>query len=161
MALNAQIALSLVSHETSSQDISSEMRVTPASYGVMLTTGTGANQAQVAWSGSYSWDEGTTVPYFLQGLSDNRGTLTMSSLKVFYIKNKGTAPLLVNTSNFAEGPIRSSGKIEIQGGGIVAMVAPTAAGWPTGASSSIAIDRQSSAASANFDILLIGEGAIS
>ena len=48
MALNSQINISLIAHETSSGDLSQTIRVTPASYAAALTTGTGANQAQVA-----------------------------------------------------------------------------------------------------------------
>ena len=52
MALNAQIALSILAHETSIGDLSRTLRATPANYALSLTDGTGANQAQVVWSDS-------------------------------------------------------------------------------------------------------------
>jgi hypothetical protein len=137
-----------------------QMRVTPASYAASLADGTGANQAQIAWSDSYSWDDGSTTGYIIAGLADDRGTVSFSSLKVLYIKNNGGDPLLVYSSNFASGPIKNSGRIEVQGGGVAVLVAPTSGGWTASGNSSLVVDRQSGT-NANFDIVLIGEGTIS
>ena len=52
MPLNAQVAVSIVAHETAAGDLSRQMRVTPATYAMLFTDGTGANQAQVVWSDS-------------------------------------------------------------------------------------------------------------
>jgi len=43
MALNAQITLSILAHETSSGDLSRTLRATPANYALSLGDGTGAN----------------------------------------------------------------------------------------------------------------------
>lgn len=162
MALNSQIALSLVSHETSAHDISSEMRVTPVSYGLILTTGSGANQAQAVYSDSYTdWAGSSVVPYLLAGLSDDRGTVAFSALKVIYVRNKGTDPLLISGTNFSSGPFKNSGKIEVHGGGVMLLISPTAGGWGAGASSTILADKQDIGASADFDIMMIGEGTVS
>lgn len=160
MALNAQISVSVVSQETASYGISDETRVTPASYAVLMTDGTAASQAQVAYSDSYSWDDGSTVGYILAGLSDDRGTVSISSLKVLYVKNNGSDPLLVYSSNFTSGPIKNSGRIEIQGGGVAVLVAPTSSGWTVSGNSSLTVDRQSGT-NANFDIVMLGEGTVS
>jgi len=160
MALSAQIALSIIAHETTSGDLSSQMRVTPSTFAMMLADGTGANQAQVAWSDSYAWTDGTSVPYLLYGLPDDRGTLALSALKVLYIKNKGTTPILVNVTSFATAPIQNGGKVEVQGGGAAVFIAPTAGGWAVGGASSMTISRATESSSADFDITFIGEGTI-
>ena len=45
MALNAQIMLSILAHETSAGDMSKTLRATPATYSASLSDGTAAYQA--------------------------------------------------------------------------------------------------------------------
>lgn len=161
MPLSAQVLLSVVAHESSVGDLSSQMRVTPANYAISLTNGSDEGQSQVAWGDSYAWTDGTSVPYLLYGLSDDRGTLTLTALKVFYIRNKGTTPLLVNVTSFSTAPIQNGGRVEVQGGGAAVFVAPTAGGWAVGGASSMTISRATDSSSADFDIAFIGEGTIS
>lgn len=102
MALNAQIAMSLVAHESSSGDISRTIRVTPASFAQAISDG-------VVWSASRTLAGGSET-LNLTSLSDTRdgspATVTMTSVKAVFVKNAGTANL-----TFAGGPFAAGGEV--------------------------------------------------
>jgi hypothetical protein len=162
MALSAQIALSIIAHETTSGDLSSQMRVTPATYALMLSNGTGANQAQVAFSDSTAIQDNYDNGYAFSAIVDDRGTITMTSVKVIYFKNTGSVSLDIGrNSNWSEGPFTAEIGCVVPPGGVVVLAAPTAAGWPTSeAGAGIAIFN-GNGTPGSYDIMLIGEGAIS
>lgn len=179
MPLNAQILLSILAHESSSGDISETLRATPASYSLELSDGTGANQAQVVWSDSVT-QASQNNDIDLQSLSDDRGTVTFTAIKAIYIANTSesvdvivqkytesdTFPQFSNP--WSGGPFQTqnqydSGDVDISfltlpAGGAAAIFAPTAAGYPVTSSSKVL--RIQAAASATYDIIIIGEGTI-
>lgn len=144
MALDAQILLSLLSHESSAGDISRTLRVTPASYSASLGDGTGANQAQVAWSDARTL-AGASESLNTAALSDDRGTVNLSAVKSMYFKNTSTA-LLTATAFGGTYPVRPAG--------VAVMVAPDATGM-TAAGVTVA-----GGAGQTYEIFLIGEGTV-
>lgn len=164
MALDAQILLSILSHESSSGDISRTLRVTPASYSLVLSDGTGANQAQVAWSDSGSIDpEGDVAPN-LAALADDRGTVAFSSIKLIYIRNTGAASInLIGNFDWDTGPqkLPDTSNYEIPPNGVWLATNPSAAGWSVGASNEyLTMSNGNPTTAAAYEILLIGEGTI-
>lgn len=164
MALDAQILLSIVAHETSSGDISRTLRATPASYSLILSNGTGANQAQVVWSDSRTIEADGEDPPNVAGLADDRGTVAFTAVKLIYIRNSGTVPLnLIGNGDWATGPqkLPDTSNYEIPAGGCWLATNPTAAGWSVGASPKyITIQNQSGSTAATYEIVLIGEGTV-
>lgn len=101
MALNAQVTMSLVAHESSAGDLSKTLRVTPASFAATLSDG-------VAWSASKTLS-GSTQNISLSSLPDTRdgspATVTMTAVKAVFVRNSGTANL-----TFAGGPFAAGGE---------------------------------------------------
>ena len=97
MALTAQIALSILAHETSSGDLSRTLRATPANYAIRLTDGTGANQAQVVWSDARTATT-SNDDLTLWNLSDTRDgasvTVAFTQVKLVYVKNTSSTQVL-------------------------------------------------------------------
>lgn len=152
MALNAQLSLSLVAHESSSGDLSSTLRSTPVSYAINLTDGTGENQAQVAWSDARTLS-GSTDSVTPATLSDLRAgataTVTMTAIKAVYVRNTGSGSL-----SFAGGPFPSGGQT-VTAGAVAAQIDPSAGGM---SASGITV---TGATGRSYEILLIGEGSVS
>lgn len=152
MALNAQVNLSLLAHETSSGDLSSTIRVTPASYNAAMVTGTGANQAQVVWSATRTL-AGASQTLNLAALPSVRdgvtATVTITAVKALYVKNTGTASL-----SFAGAPFPSSGQT-VAAGAVAVQCDPSAAGM---SASGVTVTGSAGCA---YDIMLIGEGSVS
>ena len=149
MPLAAQVALSILAHETSSGDLSRTLRATPANYALTLTDGTGANQAQVVWSDSRTL-AGASETLNLTSLADTRDgaavTVTMSAVKSLYARNSGTVTL-----TFAGSPFPAGGQAVAPGGAVV-QCDPTAAGM---AASGLTV---TGSPGGSYDLVLIGEG---
>lgn len=152
MALNSQIAISLVAHESSVEDLSSTLRTTPVSYAAVLTDGTGENQAQVAWSDARTMS-GSTESVNPSSLSDLRSgvtaTVSMTAIKALYVKNTGSGSL-----SFAGGPFPAGGQT-VSAGAVATQIDPSAGGM---SASGITV---AGAAGRSYEILLIGEGSVS
>lgn len=153
MPFNAQVTFSLLAHETSSGDLSRTLRATPASYAVAISDGTGAAQAQLAWSDARTM-AGASETLNLAALADTRDgasvTATITAPKVIYIKNTSGSTALT----FSGGPLSASG-VTIAAGGFCVLADQSAAGMPAG---TITV---TGAASATYEIVILGEGAIS
>lgn len=156
MALDAQILLSILAHESSSEDISRTLRATPASYSLSLGNGTGANQAQVVWSDSGTASTpGTSfstisLPDTLGGVS---ATVQIAAIKCFYVRNKSAGSLTLAFTAWE--PLPSS--VAIRGGGVFILVAPDAAGYqPTGLGQAFSL---TAATSVDYEVVIIGEGS--
>jgi hypothetical protein len=162
MPLSAQVLLSMVAHESSSGDLSRQMRVTPATYAVAFSDGTGANQAQVAFSASATVQDNGDEVYAFSGFADDRGTIAMAALKAVYFKNTGTVELeLGRAGDWYSGPFVAERGVLVPPGGAVALVAPGAAGWSTaGTTAGIAVFNATETAG-SYEIVLIGEGTVS
>jgi hypothetical protein len=167
MALNAQILFSIVAQESSSGDMFNQMRVTPASYAASLADGTGANQAQIAWSDSRVVGASESDDLVLTALSDDRGTVSFSSIKSWYVKNTSQYTLTLGrdqegdalpTSPWTGWVYGYTSGFNISPGGAIAHCSPSASGEPVAAGNRI---RVSAAEGATYDIVLIGEGTIS
>lgn len=163
MPLNAQIALSIIAHESTVGDISRQMRVTPVAYALSLSNGTGANQANLVWSTSADIVGLEDITLCNSGFvfSDDRGTVTFVAVKVVYIKNTGTGNILwMGGSDWPSGPLGASEPgLLIRPGGAVMLAAPDATGWTT-AGSLIQLSNQTNAQQ-TYDVVIIGEGTVS
>ena len=157
MPLNAQISLSIIAHESTAGDISRQMRVTPAIYAAMLTDGTGANQAQVVWSATEAIGEAADYTPVFSSLVDDRGLVTITALKLMYVKNSGTSVLQLSPANWSTGPF--AGSITLPPGSAVTFVCPTASGWATTSNNaSLVIEPPDQAGT--VEVVFIGEGTI-
>lgn len=161
MPLNAQISLSILAHETSSEDLSRTLRATPASYAIAVADGTGANQAQVAWSNSGTVDEGDEVTFTFASLADDRGAVAMTALKVLYVKNTGVVPLQVGPNVQWTSLTNTSANILVPAGGVAIFCAPDASGWSTSQASAGLVVANTTQDAGGYEILLIGEGTVS
>jgi len=164
MALDAQILLSILAHETSSGDIAQTLRATPATYSLGLSNGTGANQAQVVWSDSRTIEaQGDDTPD-VRALTDDRGTVSFSAVKLIYIKNTGSVALnLIGNGDWNTGPqkLPDTSNYEVPAGGVWLATNPTAAGWAaSGTEKYVTIHNQSASTAATYEIILIGEGTV-
>ena len=160
MALDAQILLSILAHESSSEDISRTLRVTPASYSMSLADGTGANQAQVVWSDSRAIAAAGSSTIELKLAVDDRGGVAFSAIKLIYIRNTGSGQLEWSGGTWGDAPIAdvSASPVFIHAGGALIFAAPTAAGHAVpGGEQTIVL---SSTAGTTYDIILIGEGTV-
>ena len=156
MPLNAQISLSIIAHELTSGDISRQIRVTPAIYAAMLTDGTGANQAQVVWSATEAIPEAGGTSFTFSSLVDDRGTVSITALKLMYVRNAGTSVLTLSALDWDLPPF--GGSINLVPGAVVTFVCPTATGWPTTSSgANLTVDTQDASP---VEIVFIGEGTI-
>ena len=149
MALNAQILLSILAHETSSGDISQTLRATPATYSLGLSDGTGAGQAQVVWSDARTL-AGASETLDSAALTDDRGSINLSALKAVYIRNASTVTLTATPAT----PAAFGGTHHIRSGGVAVAVAGDATGM-AGGTLTVA-----GSAGAAYDIILIGEGTV-
>ena len=157
MPLNAQISLSIIAHESTSGDISRQMRVTPAIYAAMLTDGTGANQAQVVWSATETIPEGSAASFTFGSLVDDRGGVSITALKLMYVRNPGTQTLQLSPTSWSNGPF--GGTITLPPGAAVTLVCPTAAGWATTSNNAqLVVDTSDQATT--VEVVFIGEGTI-
>jgi len=166
MALNAQILLSILAHETANGDISQTLRATPATYALPLSDGTGANQAQVVWSDSRT---ATTIVgagdiLDLQALSDDRGTVSFTAIKAMYLRNTGSEEIQWNDSNgsawlsFLGQP--NDSEVRFPAGGAMLITAPGASGFAVSNLSRTLRFVVDSAGSSTYEIILIGEGTV-
>jgi hypothetical protein len=149
MALDAQILLSILAHETSSGDISQTLRATPATYSLGLSNGTGANQAQVVWSDARTL-AGASETLNASSLTDDRGTVAMTALKAVYVKNSSTATLTFTPASAAA----FGGTFHVRAGGAALAVASDATGMAAG---NLVV---AGGAGQTYDIILIGEGTV-
>lgn len=158
MALTAQVALSILAHETSSGDLSRTLRATPANYALTLTDGTGANQAQVVWSDSRTL-AGSSEALNVKALEDTRDgaavTVSFSAIKLAYIRNSSANQILLYGLPIG---LTVGAVLALKAGGALLQVAPTAEGLVTETGTqtiTVAAD-----AGTTYDIVLIGEGTV-
>jgi hypothetical protein len=157
MALNAQILLSILAHETSTGDLSKTLRATPASYSASLTDGTSANQAQVVWSGTRTLPVVVGAPsgqtLALASLADTRDgaavSVAITAVKAVYVRNSHATFAI----SLAGGPFPAAGVLVAAGGAYV-QIDPTATGMATG---TVTV---TGTAGGTYDIVLIGEGSV-
>jgi hypothetical protein len=76
-------------------------------YSASLSNGTGANQAQIAYSETGTIPDGDEVLLTLGSLSDDRGAVAMTAIKAIYIKSTGAEGLTVAGVSWGESPVGS------------------------------------------------------
>jgi hypothetical protein len=168
MALNAQILLSILAHESDAGDISRTLRATPTTYALALTNGTGANQAQVVWSDARTVPAGGQDDVILTNLTDDRGSVAFTAVKALYIRSTHATQSVQMVlgdgiqGSWLSGPGYASdsgctGEVNIAAGGCLFFSDPTAAGAGVQSGATIVI---TGAPGATYDIVLIGEGTI-
>jgi hypothetical protein len=152
MAFSAQVSLSILAHESATSDLSTTLRVTPASYAVSVTNGTSANQAQIAWSDNRTLS-GTSESLSPSALPDVRDgvavTVTMTAVKLWYLRNRGASSIAVAGAPFP------AGGITVAAGAVAMQSDQSAAGMPV---SGVTV---TGSVGGNYDILLFGEGGVS
>ena len=162
MSIDGRINVDVLFHDKSTSNLSSQLRVAAATYSLPLTEGTGANQAQVAWTSSSTAGGSSANELIIQALSDDRGTVSMTAVKAIYIRNKSALYRLNVTvdSWTALDPTLSPFNLVIPAGGVFVHTNPTAAGWATGASSALVLIAEGEGQSVDYDVLLVGEGSV-
>lgn len=150
MALSAQISMNVLVHESSSGDLAQTLRVTPVSYALAVADGTGAGKAQVSWSDARTL-AAASESFSLAALPDVRGgvpaTVTMTSVKCWYVRNKGTSPIVLAGSPFpAAGVTMAAGAVDLS-------VVPAGV-----AASGVTV---TGTIGGSYEILLVGEGSVS
>lgn len=169
MPLTAQASLSLVSHETTSDEMSTQMRVTPATFAAFFSNGTAANQAQVTWSGTRAIGVSEVDDLVLTALADDRGTVSFSSIKALYIKNTSATDGGISLGRDQQGDVAPSSPwpgtptsftsgYTLSKGAAVFVCDPSAAGLAVAAGNNL---RVSGAPGSTYEIVLIGEGTVS
>lgn len=158
MALTAQIQLSILAHETSSGDISRTLRATPVSYALSLTDGTGASQAQVAYSKKATVEPAADDFLFSSGgAADDRGEITFSAIKAIYFRNTGNVTISVSgASDWPLTPLANG--CALKPGAVLFLSCPDAAGWPV-AGGSLGVNN-SAGTDGEYEAAVIGEGTI-
>jgi hypothetical protein len=165
MALNAQIALSILAHETSNGDLSRTLRATPANYAIALADGTGANQAQVVWSSSGTATT-TNTDLNLSAIEDTRDgasvTVTFTAIKAVYVRNKSDSVALSigGPTNVTSGIWFPAIPIQIQPGGCYFVSAPGADGISVNPAGPRIARLASVSGTAAYDVVFIGEGSV-
>jgi hypothetical protein len=164
--------MSIVAQESSSSNIATTMRTTPASYALALTDGTGANQAQVAWSGTGTADADAGAELNPQALSDDRGTVNMSSVKAIYVRNRSQYDILSVSFSSWSSITPFAFTVRVFAGGCFSYVNPAATGWTTTSSSRVTLGISMGPENPQlgtgvqpspvpYEIVLIGEGTVS
>ena len=160
MSIEGSINVNCLLHDNSSSNLSRSLRVASARYSLEITNGTGANQAQVAWTSTATNNGSTADEIFLQSLSDDRGNISLTAVKVIYIRNKSaTNSLRVSVDNWTSlDSVLLPFNLVLLAGGVCVYTNPTAAGWATVADSSLSLLASAEGQSVEYDILLVGEG---
>lgn len=154
MALDAQVLLSILAHESSSADIARSLRATPATYSLALADGGGANQAQVVWSDSRTL-AASSESLNPAALIDDRGTVTLTAVKLAYLRNTHASIDLAAASDTFGQTGGSPSSVAVPAGSAMLLAVPTAAGR-TAATVTV-----SGSVGGTYDIVIIGEGSVS
>lgn len=166
MTLNANILLSILTGETDSGDHAKDVRTTKVDIFKELVDGTGANQAQVAWSDSRVVAPGGYDNVNLRVLTDDRGTISITAVKAWCIRNTGPVSFFFGAYGTSQEsyslPIGEEGYgiASLPLGGVAFFLNPTAAGWITNSPTANFVVFNSAGQNATYDIVFIGEGAI-
>jgi len=159
MALSAQISVSVLVHESSSDSLSAALRVTPATYATTLANGTGAGQAQIAYSETGTIPDGDEATFPFGSLSDDRGSVALTAIKTIYVKNTGSVDLVVSGNlAWSTAPL---GQVQVAAGGVLAMANTTAAGWTSSQASAALVISNAYQTQGAYELVLIGEGTVS
>lgn len=168
MTLDTKFHVELVADAASPLDLTSASSRLSFVRQINLATGTGANQSDRIWSDERTLTASSTEDLDLTGtLVDPFGaTLTMARVKLVVVY-----ALPGNTNNVVLGNAASNGwvgpfgaathTIAVKPGGLIAMIAPDATGWPVTAGTGDLLHVANSAAgtSVTYDIAVIGSSA--
>jgi hypothetical protein len=173
MPLNAQVAVSVVAHETAVGDLSRTVRVTPATYAMLFTDGTAANQAQVVWSKTGTAGNIGTADFVMNALPDTRDgaavTVAFTTVKAVYVRNTSTSGTL-NIGLAGIGPAfpgfpAAVGALPIGPGGVYCVVSPGDSGFAAtltvdNVTSGLTARLTAGSGSPTYEVMFIGEGTV-
>jgi len=155
---NVKFTLSLA-EVLGSGPVSGNLNSTPT-FNLAFTNGTGANAIQWDWVKTSTPAASTPDNWTLSALTDSLNrSIAFAKVRVLVIINTGTGSLTVGgaaTHPWAA-PFGASGTVTIDPGGLLVLVAPTAAGYAvtSGSSDQLKIDPGGTAGS--YQIALAGE----
>lgn len=162
MTIEGRVNIDCLFYDKSVNDLSSALRVASATYSLPFADGTGVNQAQVTWTTSATNDGTTADEHIMQSLTDDRGTVAMTAVKVIYIRNKSASySLRVSVDSWAA--LDSNVlpfNLVLGAGGVCVYTNPTATGWITTASSALSLLASAEGQSVEYEVLLVGEGSV-
>jgi len=167
VTLTTKISLGFATQYTSSGDLSTATDVMNISRSVDLTSGTGANQANVLFTDSRGLvdnadnDANEVLDIYASGtLKDSLGTLlTIEKLKAIYVYNTCTTQsLLMGGGTTPVGFCAdASDIITIPPGGKIMMSAPNATGWAVTTNKNIKFQQAGAlTGTLTYEIILIG-----
>lgn len=165
MPLTSNITASIYAGATSALDLVTKQAILgPKSYSVDLATGTGLGQADVVFSDTRSTAATDSLDMVGGGLLDNLGNVwAPARIKAIIVSaaaaNTGNVLLRRPAANGVPFMSAVSDEIPIHPGGLVVIVAPSAAGYPVTAATADLIDLAASAGTVTYDIIIIGASA--
>lgn len=172
MPLNAQVAVSIVAHESAVGDLSRTMRVTPATYAMLFTDGTGANQAQVVWSKTGTAGAIGSADFVMNALPDTRDgaavTVAFTTVKAVYVRNTSASGTL-SVGLLGIGPafpgFPAGSPLQIAPGGVYCVVSPGDSGFAAtmtvnNVTSGLTARLTAASGSPTYEVMFIGEGAV-
>lgn len=182
MTMNANVVLSALAHESSSDGLAQIMRSSEVDYAFTLADSDSATY--VSWSKAAEASVVTTTNYSLRSLTDDRGTVVLTTLNLFMLRNTGEAgtvaivyeedggAVTTPSSGTALSPAPFSIQAQYTSGSVQAAFASLAPGdvytvaSPTGYSVSASANTiavrvlPSPGTPASYEIIAIGQGAI-
>lgn len=168
MSLTASLQAAIAYTQTSTAGPAELAAKNPGSSPVLLADGTGANQADLVYSGTRTLSaSGSEELDLAGGLEDAFGaTLTFAKIKGILIKaaSGNTNNVVVGgaASNAFQGPFGATNDtIAVKPGGQFLISAPNAAGWPVtaGTGDLLKIANSSGTTGVTYDIVIIGTSA--
>lgn len=168
MPLTTRLAVSLNAVQTSAKDLTTVRAPVDYAKTLQLATGTAANQADLIFSDTRTITASGTDALDLAGsLVDALGaTLSFARVKclIVYAASGNTNDVVIGgaASNTFVGPFAdATDKIKVKPGGILALMAPGATGYPVTAATGdqLLIANSSSGTSVTYDVIIIGASA--
>ncbi len=166
VTLTTKISLGFTTEYTSTGDLSNPRDSMSINRNIELTSGTGANQANVIFTDSrtltdtHAHDANEVLDVYASGsLKDPLGTaLTISALKVIYVYNTSTtSSLLVGGGTTPVGFFADPSDIlTIPPGGKWVLTAPNATGWDVTTNKNIKLQQSGGTGNLVYEIILIG-----
>lgn len=161
--LSANIALSIGALLTAALDVEAASSRVDQHFSLSFANGAGAGQAQRLWTDRRTLVDGASETIDLNGvLTDAFGaSIALTKLKALIVISDPaniTALTLGNVANGIAGPFgAATGSVVVNAGGIFAIIAPDAAGYPVVAATADLLKIANAAgAAATYDIFVIG-----
>lgn len=168
MALTTKLNVSLSAVQTAAKDLTTVRAPLDYAKALILGSGTAAGQADQLWSDTRTIAASGTDPLDLAGsLIDALGTtLTFARVKGLIVvaaaANVNDVVIGGAASNTFTGPfVDATDKLKVRPGGVLALFAPAATGYPVTASTGdqLLIANSGGTTSVTYDVVIIGASA--